>query len=79
MTIQGALGLIVKGGPKGGPKQVSAKLKCLWMQKSILFIDEISMVSYNMLVEIENQCRVLKDNNITWGGLRVVLFCRDFY
>ena len=58
MTIHGALGLTVKGGQK----RLSAKLKRLWMKKSMLIIDEISMVSYNMLVEVENQCRVLKDN-----------------
>lgn len=37
------------------------------------------MVSLQTLQEIEQQCRSIRNNNISWGGLKVILLCGDFY
>ena len=75
MTIHGALGLSVKGSQQ----KVSPKLQRLWVNKLMLIIDEVSIVSLQTLQEIEQQCRSIRNNNISWGGLKVILLCGDFY
>ena len=52
MTIHGALGLSVKGSQQ----RTSAKLTRLWSNKMMLILDEVSMISLNVLHEIEEQC-----------------------
>ena len=75
MTIHGALGLSVTGSQQ----KVSPKLQRLWVNKLMLIIDEVSMVSLQTLQEIEQQCRSIRNSNISWGGLKVILLCGDFY
>ena len=75
MTIHGALGLSVKGSQQ----RTSAKLTRLWSNKMMLILDEVSMISLNVLHEIEEQCRIIRNSDIEWGGLKVVLLCGDFY
>ena len=47
--------------------------------KSMLIVDEVSMISLSTLQEIEQQCRSIRDTNSSWGGLKVILLCGDFY
>jgi len=75
MTIHGALGLQVKGSKR----RVSPKLQRLWSKKEMLILDEISMISLSTLQEIESQLRAVRDSEVAFGGLKVVLFCGDFF
>ncbi|GFY47785.1 ATP-dependent DNA helicase [Trichonephila inaurata madagascariensis] len=40
----------------------------------ILFIDEISMVTYQMLCMIENRLQKLKTDNVLFGGINLIVF-----
>jgi ATP-dependent exoDNAse (exonuclease V) alpha subunit len=44
----------------------------------LLIIDEISMISARTLGQVENLCRKIRDNEIYFGGLHVILV-GDFY
>ena len=45
-----------------------------WRDVEFLFIDEISMVSYEMLVMIDSRLKQLKNNGDFFGGINVLLF-----
>ena len=45
----------------------------------MLILDEISMISLSTLQEIESQLRAVHDSEVAFGGLKVVLFCGDFF
>ncbi len=74
--MHSCLGLEVKTKPG---KRRFAELKKEWKKKDILIIDEVSMVSLKMLYEIEHYCKVLKEDESPFGGIRVVLLCGGFY
>jgi len=50
-----------------------------WAKKEVLILDKISMVSLSILQEIENQLCTVRNSEETFGGLKVVLFCGDFF
>jgi PIF1-like helicase len=51
----------------------------MWSRRLILVIDEISMISGVLLYDIDQKCRKLGNQNMPFGGIRVVLFTGDFY
>ncbi len=76
-TVHSSLGLKVgKQAPSGRHFQ---KLKSHWEKKEILVVDEVSMISLTMLAEIDRNCKIVKENESPFGGLRVVLLSGDFY
>ena len=79
-TIHSIFGI----SPKGGKcKRRSSTLDSIWAEKTMLIIDEISMVSSVMLDRINNQCTALKgldrDSTALFGGLHVVVVLGDFH
>ena len=74
--MHSCLGLEVKTKPG---KRRFTELKKEWKKKDILIIDEVSMVSLKTLYEIEHHCKVLKEDESPFGGIRVVLLCGGFY
>ncbi|GBP80550.1 hypothetical protein EVAR_39420_1 [Eumeta japonica] len=49
-------------------------MRQLWQHTEFLFIDEISMVPYEMLCMIDSRLRQLKTPDACFGGINVVLF-----
>ncbi|GIY57519.1 hypothetical protein CDAR_79491 [Caerostris darwini] len=49
-------------------------MRQLWQNVEFLFIDEISMVPYEMLCMIDSRLRQLKSSNACFGGINVLLF-----
>ncbi|GIY13378.1 hypothetical protein CEXT_515401 [Caerostris extrusa] len=49
-------------------------MRRLWQNVEFLFIDEISMVPYEMLCMIDSRLRQLKSPNACFGGINVLLF-----
>ncbi|GBM45812.1 hypothetical protein AVEN_20814-1 [Araneus ventricosus] len=45
-----------------------------WKDIEFLFIDEISMVPYEMLCMIENRLQQLKTDNVLFGGINLIVF-----
>ena len=62
---------------------VTPQIYSLWQGKTILFIDEISMVSLNMLHTINQQCgrirAVGQESTSILGALPIVVFMGDFH
>jgi hypothetical protein len=62
---------------------VQPRVRKLWSNKTIMFIDEISMVDLSMLSTIDKRCKIARslDRSSTelFGGLPVVIFMGDFY
>ena len=50
----------------------------LWVSRSMLIIDEISMISGAVLNEIDIKCRNLGDRQRPFGGIPVIVFSGDF-
>ena len=79
-TYHTSLGISISKMQKPG---VKPQIKKLWLKKTIMIIDEISMTDLNMLSTINNQCKIAKslDRNSPdlFGGLPVVIFMGDFY
>ena len=79
-TIHTGLDIAVPGRRKRGP---SARVKALWTNRTMLVVDEISMVSSKLLHSINLQSNVIKnlDCNSTavFGGLHVVIVLGDFH
>ena len=61
----------------------SARVRRLWSRKTIVIIDEISMVDLTMLSTINNQCKIAKSLDRSspdlFGGLPIVIFMGDFF
>src|SRR5947207_9535107 len=76
VTMYSCLELEVK--TKSGKRRFM-KWKKEWKKKDILIIDEVSIVSLKMLYEIKHYCKVVKEDESPFGGICVVLLCRDFY
>jgi hypothetical protein len=61
----------------------SARVRKLWSRKTIMVIDEISMVDLTMLSTINNQCKIAKSLDRSspdlFGGLPIVIFMGDFF
>ena len=79
-TIHTALGMSIAKKQK---PSVSPRVKNLWSNKTIMIVDEISMVDLSMLHTINNQCKIAKSLNRgspdLFGGLPVVIFMGDFF
>jgi len=74
-TIHTALGISIA---KKRKPQVSPRVKELWSNKTIMIIDEISMVDLAMLNTINNQCKIAKSldrgSPDLFGGLPIIIF-----
>ena len=62
---------------------VSSCVRKLWVKKTIMIVDEVSMIDLSMLSIINNQCKIAKSLNREspdlFGGLPIVIFMGDFY
>jgi hypothetical protein len=62
---------------------VSARVRRLWARKTILVIDEMSMVDLKMLSVINNQCKVARSlprsSPDLFGGIPIVILMGDFF
>ncbi|KAJ5654961.1 hypothetical protein N7490_001964 [Penicillium lividum] len=62
---------------------VSTRVRRLWARKTILVIDEMSMVDLKMLSVINNQCKVARSlprsSPDLFGGLPIVILMGDFF
>jgi hypothetical protein len=62
---------------------VSSRIRKLWSKKTIMIIDEVSMVDLSMLSIINNQCKIAKSLDRSspdlFGGLPIVMFMGDFF
>jgi PIF1-like helicase len=79
-TCHTALGIGI--GKKQKP-DVAPRVKRLWAKKTIMVIDEVSMVSLDTLALINRQCKAAKAQAVTspdlFGGLPIVIFMGDFF
>jgi PIF1-like helicase len=78
-TYHGALGI---GLGRKQNSDVSARIKRLWENKTILVIDEISMTDLSILATINRHCKSAKaqpkSSPDLFGGLPVVILAGDF-
>ena len=62
---------------------VSSHIRKLWSNKTIMFVNEISMMNLSMLSKINNQCKKAKSLNRCFSDLfdelLIVIFMKDFY
>jgi PIF1-like helicase len=62
---------------------VQPRVRKLWSNKTVMFIDEISMVDLSMLSTIDKRCKIARSLDRTstdlFGGLPIVIFMGDFY
>lgn len=60
-----------------------SRIKRLWARKTIMIVDEVSMMDLTMLSMINNHCKIAKsqDRNSPefFGGLPIVIFVGDFF
>jgi hypothetical protein len=79
-TIHTGLDVAVRGRRK---RQVSSRVRSLWAHKTMLIIDEISMVSSKLMDSIDKQCNIMKnlssDSTAVFGGLPIVIVLGDFH
>lgn len=62
---------------------MSSRVRRLWSHKTIMFVDEVSMMDLTMISVIDNHCKITKslDRSSTdlFGGLPIVIFIGDFF
>jgi len=79
-TYHASLGISISKNQK---PSASARVRKLWSSKTIMIMDEVSMLNLSSLSMINNQCKTAKsqDRNSPdlFGGLPVVLFFGDFF
>jgi hypothetical protein len=79
-TIHAALGINTYDHPQ---MKLSSHTMALWKEKSIIIIDEISMVSLTMLSTMNQQCNKIQavqpDSTAIFGALPIVVFMGDFH
>ena len=79
-TYHTSLGMSI--GKRVNPK-APQRVQRLWAKKTILIIDEISMVDLKTLSDINNRCKIARalsaDSPDLFGGLPAVIFMGDFY
>jgi hypothetical protein len=80
-TIHSAISLNRKDTNRTG--SIGTRCRFLWKGKSILIVDEISMVSMALLHSINEQCNKIRgtdrDSASFFGGLPIVVFLGDFH
>ena len=79
MTIHGAVGLGMPGKRRSKSKTLAAhrELIAMWDGVDYLFIDEISMVSCELLLTISTQLQIAKSSEDAFGGVNLI-FAGDF-
>jgi hypothetical protein len=79
-TIHTALGMTIGSKQNRTPPQ---RIQRLWATKTIMVVDEVSMVDLQTLAKINNRCKVARsqspDSPELFGGLPIVVFMGDFY
>lgn len=79
-TYDTALGLGISD-QKG--RIVSERVRSLWKSKTIMIVDEVSMIGLKTLNAIDDQCSRIKSVSSTstssFGSIPVVIFLGDFY
>jgi ATP-dependent exoDNAse (exonuclease V) alpha subunit len=79
-TIHTGLDVAVRGHRK---QRTSARVRSLWTNKTMLIIDEISMVSSKLMDSIDKQCKLMKsldsNSSAVFGGLHIVIVLGDFH
>ena len=62
---------------------VSSRVRRLWSRKTIMIIDEVSMMDLSMLSTINRQCKIARSLDRSspdlFGGLPIVILMGDFY
>ena len=75
MTLHSASS--IKQKHKSGPSNATHDLIAMWEGADYLFIDEISMIGCNFLVDISEALTAAKGNTTAFGGINVI-FAGDF-
>ena len=79
-TIHTGLNVAVGGRHNRG---ASSRVRSLWTEKTMLVIDEISMVSSKLMDSMDKQCKVVKNlssnSTAVFGGLHIILVLGDFH
>jgi hypothetical protein len=79
-TYHSCLGM---GLSKTQKSAVSPRVRRLWSKKTIMIIDEVSMIDLSMLSTIDNYCKIAKSLDRSspdlFGGLPIVIFMGDFF
>lgn len=79
-TYHTSLGISINRLQKGA---MSSRVRRLWAQKTIMFIDEMSMMDLTMLSVVNNHCRIARSLDRSspdlFGGLPVVILMGDFF
>ena len=79
-TYHTSLGMSI--GKKGNPK-APQRIQRLWANKTIMVIDEISMVDLQTLSTINHRCKIARalsaDSPELFGGLPIVIVMGDFF
>jgi len=95
MTIHKGLGIKIKSSNKGKGNrdpgvssqdlsilvtvQNRSQLRDEWRNVEFLFIDEVSLLSLQLLAEIDHALRFAKERPDLWFGGIVIIFAGDFY
>jgi hypothetical protein len=79
-TYHTALGMSIAKTQK---TTVSSRVRRLWSRKTIMIIDEVSIVDLSMLSTINNHCKIARSLHRSspdlFGGLPIVIFMGDFH
>jgi hypothetical protein len=79
-TYHTSLGISINRLRKGA---MASRVRRLWAQKTIMFIDEMSMLDLTMLNVINNHCMIARSLDRSspdlFGGLPVVILMGDFF
>ena len=79
-TYHTALGLSIGNKPNKTPSQ---RIQRLWSKKTIMVIDEISMLDLQTLARINHRCNIARSSDPNsselFGGLPIIIFMGDFY
>lgn len=88
-TVHSGLGISIKNGAKPAERrtssyvQVSVKnkneMRAEWRDVDVVLIDEVSMVSLNLLGDIDHALRYVKEKQDQWFGGILVIFSGDLY
>jgi PIF1-like helicase len=79
-TIHTALGMSIGTKQNRAPPQ---RIQRLWARKTIMIVDEISMVDLQTMAKINSRCKMARslspDSPELFGGLPIVVLMGDFY
>lgn len=79
-TYHSALGLIalLKNKPGRQKRKLDLRKINVWIKCKVLIIDEVSMMDARTLDLIDKTARDIRNNNLPFGGIQVIL-CGDFF